>query len=206
MESQIDGKIQQSLQSNLKDTVSALVQEEVSQSLHEAKLVEERRRNIMVFNCEETHASSKEERITKDAEAFSKICQEVGSPDIIPEKLLRVGPIGDKPRALKAVLHTQAEKIELLRKSKNLQDSETLSDVIIAPDLTPSQQKARKQLVAELRRRKDAGETDIIIKNNKIIKKTTATTPHSHSNAASVEGSSVPTPPVVQPEQQVFHQ
>ena len=60
LESGMDTKIQHCLQTNLKESITELVQDEVSNSLREAKLIEERCCNIMVCNCAEAQASSRE--------------------------------------------------------------------------------------------------------------------------------------------------
>jgi hypothetical protein len=47
------------------------------------------------------------------------------------------------------------------------------SNVFIHQDLTPKQREARKELIKELKRRKDIGEKDLIIVGSRIVTKRT---------------------------------
>ena len=61
------------------------------------------------------------------------------------------------------------QKEKLIRQAKNLMSNKNLEKVFIQPDLTPKQRKKHQELVQELKRRKAAGEKNVIIKNNKVV-------------------------------------
>jgi len=60
-------------------------------------------------------------------------------------------------------------------KSKNLRKTKDrrFEPVFIHQDLTPLQRERRRQLVQELRQRKEGGETDLIIVKGKIVTRRT---------------------------------
>lgn len=76
-----------------------------------------------------------------------------------------------KPRPLKLVTASEAQKDRILQKAKNLKDQvkNGLNLVFIHQDLTPKQRMARHQLVDELKARKLRGETNLIIVKGKIV-------------------------------------
>ena len=87
-------------------------------------------------------------------------------------KCVRLGkPKNDKPRPLLVTVADNAIRRQILRNAKHLCHSNTYKRVFISPDLTLQEREANKQLRQELRRRKDAGESNLIIKNGKIVSK-----------------------------------
>ena len=58
-----------------------------------------------------------------------------------------------------------------MRNAKNLRNSNTYKKVFISPDLLPKEREVNKLLHQELKRRKEAGEVNLIIRRGKIISK-----------------------------------
>lgn len=171
LETTIEDTISEKVEGAMEGNFKTMVLEEVRSSMHELKLREERASNIMIFNCPEDTSLTQQERSKHDHETFQTICTETKVPAITPSKLNRIGtPGGDKPRPIRVALPSSQQKRDLLKGAKELQHHPTLSDYKIAPDLTPQQQKDRRALVTELRRRKAGGEKDLIIRQNRIVK------------------------------------
>lgn len=74
-----------------------------------------------------------------------------------------------KPRTIKLVLSSEAQKEKLLRQAKNLKGSKEYGKVFIYQDLTPRQRERRRELVKELKERESKGEANLIIVNWKIV-------------------------------------
>ena len=78
-------------------------------------------------------------------------------------KLVRLGKKNEdqdaKPRPLLVSFRSKEEKVELLKKAKNLKDMEEggLNRIFIYPDLTPKQRQIRKNLVSEWKKRQSEG-------------------------------------------------
>lgn len=80
-------------------------------------------------------------------------------------KTVRLGRKRDdnKPRVLLVTLSDFGDKRYVLRNARNLRQSDEWSDVFISPDLTPQEREAGRNLRAELKQRRDQGETNLII-------------------------------------------
>ena len=88
------------------------------------------------------------------------------------DKVTRLGKlVKEKPRPLLVTLVDNSVRRQILRNAKTLRNSTTYKKVFISPDLTPKEREANKNLLEELRRRKQAGEVNLIIKRGKIISK-----------------------------------
>ena len=87
--------------------------------------------------------------------------------------LLDKSTVQHDPRVGYVVLDSEDNKINLLKKAKNLREKQEggWSKVFIHQDLTPRQREARKPLVAELKERKANAEKDLTIFNGKVVKK-----------------------------------
>jgi len=102
---------------------------------------------------------------------------EVEADDIKVGSVVRLGKKAanpkQNPRPMKVVLDSVYNKVNLLRKAKNLREKEEggWSKIFIHQDLTPKQREARKPLVAELKQRKANGETDLTIYQGAVVKK-----------------------------------
>ena len=62
----------------------------------------------------------------------------------------------------------------ILRNAKVLRNSSSYKKVFISPDLTPKERATNKQLLEELRHRRQQGETNLIIRRGKIVLKQTS--------------------------------
>ena len=99
-------------------------------------------------------------------------------------------PTAGRTQLLQVSLDSETTAKNVIRSAKSLRDSpvKSISDMVyINPDLTKDQCAAQFQLRAELKRRRASGEVNLIIKNNRIVTKSsrTATAGALSSTAAS---------------------
>ena len=144
---------------------------------HEEEEREKRKKNIIVYGLPEPTAASSDDRRKEDTERAEELLHKVGCDDVSVKHIARLGPPttrpDDKPRPVKLGLTSTEERHKVLKNAKNLRAApETLwKTVFIQQDFTPKEREARKVLVQQLKTRRTAGETDLILVNGKIVKK-----------------------------------
>jgi len=76
-------------------------------------------------------------------------------------------------RPLKIVLDTEKNKIQVIRRAKNLRDEKDggPEKVFVHQDLTPRQREDRRKLVQTLNTRLAQGEKDLVIYRGEIVKR-----------------------------------
>ena len=88
-------------------------------------------------------------------------------------KLIRLGGRGqnqnEKPRLIVATLDQPSRRRVILAATKTLRHTETWSNVYISPDIAPAERDKEKKLRDELKTRRDAGESNLIIRSSQII-------------------------------------
>ena len=160
----------------------------VKESIHELKQRDDKAKNIVVSNMPERPSSSdtedEEEGDTDPGEDTKKLVNELikegmGLKDVkvikakrIPEKRTE----GGKPRIIVAELREKEQKFTVLKSSKKLRDTQNpmWKNVYVNPDMTKQQRHKDFQLRQELKRRREEGENDLIIRNGVIIQKESA--------------------------------
>lgn len=111
----------------------------------------------------------------EDENGIADILHVIGCDDVSVESVIRLGRKSDeegaKPRPIKLVLASESQKDKVLRKSKNLrsQTDNRFSAVFMHQDLTPLQRERRHMLLQELKNRRDQGETNLVLRNWKIV-------------------------------------
>ena len=132
--------------------------------------------NLILFSIPESGNGDGNERKEDDKRIVSEILQTIGSENITIESLTRLGPKPEertsRSRPIRIKLHSKEEKDSILAKAKNLRSTK-FERIHIDLDLTPSQKAERKILVQELKTRKQQGETNLIIRGNRIIEEST---------------------------------
>ena len=100
----------------------------------------DRKLNLVLFGLPETTARTTEHEVR---DIFTELNEK---PVITSTK--RVGEKTDnRPRPVIVTLERRETLLQLLRKAKQLRDSEKFSSVFLSPDLTPEEQRERKTLV-----------------------------------------------------------
>ena len=86
------------------------------------------------------------------------------------QSIVRLGKkIEGKSRLTKVTLDSVKSKRELLNNAKKLRNSEKWGRVYITPDLSPHEREENKKLREELRKRRNEGESGLVIRRGKII-------------------------------------
>lgn len=131
---------------------------------------DKRKRNLVVHNLPEQTGNTPGERSLADNEMFVTMTREVFHTNVRVNKSFRAGRATQgKPRLLILTLEDERVKHDLLRMAPQLRSSNNWSHIYLGPDLTLSERTENKALRDELKRRKEAGETNLIIYRKRII-------------------------------------
>ena len=103
---------------------------------------------------------------SKNEEAFISICKDVLGLDAKIVSIKRLGQQRGWPRLLLVVLENEDIKRQILARSRQ---NDSLKTVFITPDLTRQEREDGKKLHDELKRRRQNGEPNLIIKRGRII-------------------------------------
>ena len=148
-------------------------QAEIIENVDEYIDREKRKLNLIVHNVKEPEGVNQVERVKNDTETFDKIIKGEFNLRVKVSRAVRLGKKQEgKNRLLLVTVGNFEEEKDLLRLAKNIQQSDEWSNIYISPDLTPKEREVNRVLRAEIRRRRDAGESNLVIRNGKIIKTT----------------------------------
>ena len=142
----------------MKDTPAQIIDEYIDR--------EHRKCNIIVHNMGE-------ESSTKDHEKVHSLFEtEFNVPKSSVTNVLRLGkPGGSKARLLLVTLSDEHHKRLVMKQASKLQATERWNNIYVTPDLTIKERETNKALREELKRRKDNGEKNLIIKRGRIVTK-----------------------------------
>lgn len=128
---------------------------------------EKRKNNIILFNIPEEMNGHKNDQIAADKSTAQKIASVLDIPLMDPNPI-RLGKFdmskSNRKRPIKLMLANSEYVIKALRNSKKLKLVQEFASVGVSRDRTPYQQQLWRNARQELVRRREAGETDIIIK------------------------------------------
>ena len=128
---------------------------------------ENRKFNLVIRNLPETAEGGGE----VDKNHFKSLCSTLDL-NVPSFTVTRIGKkIEGKYRVLLVRLPDLATKRQILSKSVQLRSKTTWKEVYVNPDLTRSERETQKLLRDELKARKEKGESDLIIRGNRIVKK-----------------------------------
>ena len=179
------------LQSQLNTTISSLSEQahtashaspEILSAIDEYMDRERRKSNVIVYGLPEASASTGLECQSCDLSSIQKLVNSEFNISLDTTKCFRLGRRSNKPRPL-LILPTEISTRRLiLRNAKVVRNSTSFKNVFIAPDLTPQERLQNKQLCAELTRRKESGETNLVIRHGQLIKRSHSKAAASHTN------------------------
>lgn len=162
----------------VQETVSTAVKEQLQDDRREEEEMDKRKTSLIIHGLEESSLEEAGDRNREDTRRITSMLHDLKCDDVKTEKLIRLGkrPVagnGVKPRPLKVVMATEECKRKLLSEAKNLKSLKEggWSSIFIHQDLTPRQRQERKLLVEQLKSRQAAGEKDLIIVGNKLVKR-----------------------------------
>ena len=142
---------------------------------------ERRKCNLIVHNVPENTMMTRDrtEANHKDYDAFKEIVNSgLKIQEFNIKKVTRLGKKWDtktgkkwesKPRLLLVVLEDESSKKNILSSAKQLRNSEEWGNIFISPDMTPQEREKNRSLRVELRRRREEGEPNLIIRRGRII-------------------------------------
>ena len=146
--------------------------ENIEAEQEEKALLEAKKNNLVYFGIPECEDESPEAKIEHDREQFitTNNEEEANFDDNIITDMFRVGKKGAKPRPIIVKFQDYKTKNRYLKNSANLKEVNG-EKIYVNPDFTPKQREERKNLVKEMNRRRDNGEKNLVIRNNKIVEK-----------------------------------
>jgi len=126
--------------------------------------------NLIIYGLPESSATSAPERQIADLKNFKELVDsEFKIDNYETTKCFRLGK-PRKPRLLRVTLTENVIRRQILRNARHLRNSNAHKNVLVSPDLTLQEREANKRLSQELKRRKDAGDSNLIIKYRKLSK------------------------------------
>ena len=141
----------------------------------ERKNLAQKRNNICIFNLPESSKDDPEEAYQDDITRLKPLFKdEIVLEKNVIQKIYRKGDEVnfEKPRPVIMKFSTYDKKQQMLelRNIKGKTETNEIFQISIEPDRTIKEQKEHKQLVLKLKKRRDQGEENIFIQNNRIIK------------------------------------
>ena len=135
---------------------------------------ESRKLNLILYNVPESQSSDTSVQQTHDTKFISDIANKIEAGQIDVTRVTRLGKkVNNKNRLMKVQVANLSQKRRLLTNAKKLkQCSVDFQNIYLSPDLSYNERQANKLLRQELSRRKEAGETDLVIYRGSIVKKT----------------------------------
>ena len=154
--------------------IRSIVNEELKKDDVESQLREKKKNNLIFFNFPEDTFDTKDELLMDDYKKVKEVCMpfvELKEKDIL--QLFRIGKkIPGKTRPIIIKFKDEQQRMTILKNNKNLilttKDEEEVK-VFITTDKTPKQRETELQLREEIKTRTAAGETDLVIRNEKIV-------------------------------------
>ena len=168
---QIADEVQNQLSSSVRNTEvtnATDIQKMIRENLAEAREIEKRRLNLMVYRLNESADAGTGTQY--DIDLVRKVLSDT---DIITNASItraeRIGkPDRSKTRPLRITVQDQASRLQILRNAQKVKDSANFKEIAIAPDRTPAQRDSRRAMVQEMKARAAAGEQNLVIHNNRI--------------------------------------
>ena len=167
--------IQKSVPSNLTQKTagaSSQAAQEISGVIDNFIDKERRKLNVVIYNLPEQglETDTVTDKMQKDIALFCQIMREELHLNVRVSRAFRAGQkVPNRPRLLIVTLDSTEVKMELLKLSSELKNSENWHSLYINPDLTRKEREDGKKLRQELAARKSAGESNIYIRQGKII-------------------------------------
>ena len=162
----------------VENNVESVVDYKIEQLQKEQSDRERRRRNLIIHGVEESLDEDSTVRKEQDRECVDNLFRELNFEDVVIDKMGRLGDPtktdennGDvkKSRPLRVQLKNVEQKEAILKVAPSLkQKNSKWRKFYIKPDLTVQERKLKKELWS----RREKGETDWVIRNGHLVKKT----------------------------------
>jgi hypothetical protein len=159
----------------LEEKIEEVVDRKLAELWEEQVEVEKRKCNLVIWNLKESAKTEIEEKKRDDLAAvkllLSKVVEIEEGEVVEPVRLGKGTQVGTRPRMLRVTVKSEDKKKEILRKAPELNANirDQAKRVYINPDYTQKQREQQKKLRDEKKRRTDAGEQNLAIRNGKIV-------------------------------------
>ena len=173
----IKSKLDSPLSSVVQGCIEGAVKSQLTEDNAEAQEIQRRKTSVIAHGIPELDADTANERNESDIIQIAAMLEELDVNGAKVEQVIRLGKrpesVNSKPRPLKIVFDTEDNKIQVIRKAKNLRDKKDggWESVFVHQDLTPKQREVRNKLVQELKSRVAQGEKDLVIYRGEIVKR-----------------------------------
>ncbi len=177
----IEKRVQADNRENKSDAIPELeakVRQHLAEMERDKAASESRRANFIMYDIPEHDSEDGNERKREDTTKLTNILQRLKLGNKQPKVVNRLGRREQgKTRPLKIIMPNENDKVDVLKKiqslkkSDNADEKQLVQDLRIAPDRTKKEREDYKKLRQELDERKSKGEENLIIRNNRIIKK-----------------------------------
>jgi hypothetical protein len=136
----------------------------------------ERRRSIVVAGLPESKKSKLSGRVEDDTIQVQKIL-DITKTEAKPIAIYRINPrivpgevatTPTKPRLLKVIFASTSHRTTTLRNSRDLKETESFRNVFLRPSMTKEERKSDFDLRKAVKGLRDAGKTNVLIKNSKL--------------------------------------
>ena len=137
-----------------------------TQAIDEYMDRERRKCNIIIHSMPEETPSQDHEKVGSLLES------EFDVPKLSISSITWLGKSsGNKPRLMLVALDKEQHKRTIIKKATKLRESRRWNTIYVSPDLTIKEREINKALRDELKRRKENGEQNLIIKRGRIVSK-----------------------------------
>lgn len=165
---------------DLRDCVQDAVREKLQEDKEELDDIKRRSTNVIIHGLTEAVDTDKDVRQQHDKDEFQEILHHINCDDVSVQDIVRLGKIDSSSavvRPIKVMLTSEQARDRVLAQAKNLYGKTKFKKVFIQQDLTVKQREKRRELVQQLKQRKQNGETNLIIVQDRIVVRR----PKSHS-------------------------
>ena len=149
------------------------MQKVLEEQREEEILIEKKKDNLVIYGIPEPNLEDKKEEMLEDFRKLKKAYSD--RVELKEEDIGHITRIGikenNKIRPVQISLKSPNKRKDLLTKNMNLKllENNISTNLYVSPDRTKKQREADKELRAELKRRKDGGEANLVIRSNKIV-------------------------------------
>jgi hypothetical protein len=160
---------------NLEEKIEEVVERKLAEAREETQEKEKRKNNLIIVNLRESSKTTVEEKkiddLTEAKKLLSKVTEVAEGELSDPVRLGRQG--GKRPRMLRVTVSTEEKKKYIVKKAPELNAGVTdaTKKVFVNNDMTPNERMRFKALREEKKERERNGETDLVIRGEKVVKR-----------------------------------
>ena len=174
---------------DLRDCVQDAVREKLQEDKEELDDIKRRSTNVIIHGLTEAMDTDKDVRQKYDEDALQDILHQISCDEVSVQDTVRLGKIDSSfevVRPIKVMLTSEQARNKVLAQAKNLHGNTKYKNVFIQQDLTVKQREKRRELVQQLKQRKQNGETNLIIVQDRIVVRRPKSRPETEVWTASI--------------------